>query len=84
MSEINQIKEKNIYNITCIVKLMSLLFSSIILYNYFSQNNYVNKNSYYNTVFAIILSLIMTAIYLVWSFFTIKLKCLKIYCLYKK
>ncbi|EJP6472635.1 PAS domain S-box protein [Clostridium botulinum] len=77
MSEINQIKEKNIYNITCIVKLISLLFSSIILYNYLSQNNCANKNSYYNTVFAILLSLIMTVIYLIWSFFTVKTRMFK-------
>ncbi len=77
MSEINQSREKNIYNITCIVKLISLLFSSIILYNYLSQNNCANKNSYNNTVFAILLSLIMTVIYLIWSFFTVKIKMFK-------
>ncbi|HID0769094.1 TPA: ATP-binding protein [Clostridium botulinum] len=77
MSEINQSREKNIYNITCIVKLISLLFSSIILYNYLSQNNCANKNSYNNTVFAILLSLIMTVIYLIWSFFTVKTKMFK-------
>ncbi|SUY64884.1 sensory box histidine kinase [Clostridium sporogenes] len=72
MSEINQSREKNIYSITCIVKLVSLLFSSIILYNYLSQNNCTTENSYHNTVFAILLSLIMTIIYLIWSFFSIK------------
>lgn len=72
MSEINQSREKNIYSITCTVKLVSLLFSSIIIYNYLSQNNCTTQNSYYNTVFAILLSLIMTIIYLIWSFFSIK------------
>ncbi|NFB20275.1 PAS domain-containing sensor histidine kinase [Clostridium botulinum] len=77
MGEINQSREKNIYNITCIVKLISLLFFSIILYNYLSQNNCANKNSYNNTVFAILLSLIMTVIYLIWSFFTVKTRMFK-------
>ncbi|WP_420808080.1 MASE3 domain-containing sensor histidine kinase [Clostridium tepidum] len=77
MSEINQIKEKNIYSITCIVKLVSLLFSSIILYNYFPQNNSNNENISYSALFTILLSLIMTVIYLIWSFFTIKTKMFK-------
>ncbi|MBO0559290.1 PAS domain-containing sensor histidine kinase [Clostridium botulinum] len=77
MSEINQNIEKNIYSITCTVKLVSLLFSSIILYNYLSQNNCTTENSYHNTVFAIVLSLIMTVIYLIWSFFTVKTRIFK-------
>ncbi|EPY6469846.1 MASE3 domain-containing sensor histidine kinase [Clostridium sporogenes] len=77
MSEINQSREKNIYSITCIVKLVSLLFSSIILYNYFPQNNSNDENIPYSALFTILLSLIMTIIYLIWSFFTIKTKMFK-------
>ncbi|WP_251861166.1 ATP-binding protein [Clostridium sp. Marseille-Q2269] len=77
MSQLNESREKNIYNITCTVKLISLLFSSIILYNYISKCNYASKNSYYNTIFAITLSLIMTIIYLIWSFFAIKTRMFK-------
>ncbi|AUM94240.1 TPA: PAS domain S-box protein [Clostridium botulinum] len=72
MSEINKSREKNIYSITCIVKLVSLLFSSIILYNYFPQNNVNSENVSYSALFTILLSLIMTVIYLIWSFFAIK------------
>ncbi|NFN60553.1 PAS domain S-box protein [Clostridium botulinum] len=72
MSEINKSREKNIYSITCIVKLVSLLFSSIILYNYFPQNNSNDENISYSALFTILLSLITSIIYLIWSFFAIK------------
>ncbi|HCL4577738.1 PAS domain-containing sensor histidine kinase [Clostridium botulinum] len=77
MSEINKSREKNIYSITCTVKLASLLFSSIILYNYVSQNNCASKNSYYNVLLPMILSLITSLIYLIWSFFTVKTRMFK-------
>lgn len=72
MSEINKSREKNIYSITCIVKLVSLLFSSIILYNYFPQNNSNDENISYSALFTILLSLITSIIYLIWSFFCYK------------
>lgn len=75
MSEINQSREKNIYSITCIVKLVSLLFSSIILYNYFPQNT--NEDIPYSALFTILVSLIITVIYLIWSFFAIKTRMFK-------
>jgi len=77
MSEINQIKEKNIYSITCTVKLVSLLFSSIILYNYFPKNDCINKNISYDALLPIFLSLITSIIYFIWSFFTIKTRMFK-------
>ncbi|EJO5346326.1 PAS domain S-box protein [Clostridium botulinum] len=72
MSEINKSREMDIYNITCIVKLVSLLFSSIILCNYFPKKDYMNQNISYSALFTVLLSLIMSGIYLVWSFFAIK------------
>ncbi|MBD5561837.1 ATP-binding protein [Clostridium botulinum] len=67
-----KVEKKNIYSITCIVKLVSLLFSSIILYNYFPQNNSNDENISYSALFTILLSLITSIIYLIWSFFAIK------------
>lgn len=54
------------------MKLVSLLFSSIILYNYFPQNNSNDENISYSALFTILLSLITSIIYLIWSFFAIK------------
>nr|WP_125153541.1 PAS domain-containing sensor histidine kinase [Clostridium rectalis] len=76
MDYFEDIRQKKIYNIICIVKLVSLLLSSVIIYNqFFTQNNIVfaTKDGYFNEVAIALFTFVIALIYWIWSFFSIRI-----------
>jgi diguanylate cyclase (GGDEF)-like protein len=75
MTYLEESKKKKIYEILSIVKLSSLLFSGIAIFrSLFTDNNTIVKTTYsYNSALSAVLAvLLLSLIYAVWSFSTIK------------
>lgn len=80
MSNFEIDKHKRIYEILSVVKLSSLLFSSIaFLRSYFSNNNSMvaSIQSYYSYLSYVILVMVLSLIYIIWIFATVKKNNLK-------
>ncbi|MBC2399220.1 sensor histidine kinase [Clostridium tetanomorphum] len=76
MIHFNDSNENNIHSIISIVKLASLLFSSIIIYNrLFAVKEVITigKNGYFNAVAFTLLACVVAIIYCIWAFFSIKI-----------
>lgn len=76
MNSIDKNKQKNIYDIISIVKLVSLCFCAIVIYNeFFMKNkNVANQNdNYFYIIELSLLICLMLLIYWVWSFFSIRI-----------
>ncbi|WP_376701664.1 sensor histidine kinase [Clostridium tyrobutyricum] len=75
MRYLEDMKRKKIYNIISIVKLVSLLFCYIIVYNRISTKNiYLNMNNAFPNVFTVqVLICSIILIYIAWSFFSVKI-----------
>lgn len=68
-------KHKRIYEILSIVKLSSLLFSGIVfLKSYFEKRDFVlmNLRSYYSSLSIIISIMLLSLIYIIWTFSTVE------------
>ncbi|AKA70069.1 PAS domain-containing sensor histidine kinase [Clostridium scatologenes] len=74
MDSIDKNRQENIYNIVSIVKLVSLCFCGIVIYNgFFMKNqNLVNENCFYIVELGLLICL-MFLIYWGWSFFSIRI-----------
>jgi diguanylate cyclase (GGDEF)-like protein len=75
MAYLEESKKKKIYEILSIVKLSSLLFSGIAIFrSLFNDNNLIIKTTYsYNSALSAVLAVLMLSlIYAIWSFSTIK------------
>lgn len=74
MDNIDKNRQENIYNIVSIVKLVSLCFCGIVIYNgFFMKNhNFVNENCFYIVELGLLICL-MFLIYWGWSFFSIRI-----------
>lgn len=76
MDNIDKKRKENIYNIVSIVKLVSLCFCGIVIYNGFflNNNNVANENdSYFYIIELGVLICLMFLIYWSWSFFSIRI-----------
>ncbi|QCH27427.1 hypothetical protein EZN00_01024 [Clostridium tyrobutyricum] len=75
MRYLEDMKRKKIYNVISIVKLVSLLFCYIIVYNRISTKNiYLNMNNAFPNVFTVqVLICSIILIYIAWSFFSVKI-----------
>lgn len=75
MDEIINNRQKKVYEIIAIVKLASLLFCGIIIFNRFSRlinYGYMNANDYLSMIPLGMGILVLVLIYLVWTFFSAK------------
>ncbi|MBM7871355.1 diguanylate cyclase (GGDEF)-like protein [Clostridium pascui] len=80
MSNFEVDKHKRIYEILSVVKLSSLLFSSIaFLKSYFNNNKSMVESiqSYYSYLSYVILVMVLSLIYIIWIFATVKKNNLK-------
>lgn len=75
MNKIIYDRQKRVYEIISIVKLISLLFCGIIIFNYFFGNNHVNvatSNEFLNVLSIGSSICILVLIYAMWIFFSMK------------
>ncbi|KOA20199.1 putative diguanylate cyclase YdaM [Clostridium homopropionicum DSM 5847] len=79
MSNFEFDKHKRIYEILSIVKLAALLFSGVAFFRSYFDNRFVlsNTKSFYTSLFCIILVLLLSLVYIVWTFPTDKKNILK-------
>lgn len=70
MNSIENIRQKKIFEIISIVKLVSLLFCGIIILNYYFNNTYIltaTANTFLNLIYLGLATCILTLIYVTWS-----------------
>lgn len=74
--DLENVRQRNIYYITCILKLVSLLFFAFAIYIKVLPNNNADKNMifpYYSIMSVLVVTFILFFVYCLWSVFAVKI-----------